>query len=267
MILVVKLGGGILEEGLPEGFVEDFKLALREHRAVLVHGGGRLVDEVAEKMGKKQRFVVSPGGFRSRYTDKETMEIFAMVMAGKVNKGMVSALAKAGVKAIGLSGVDGGLIKAERKKRIIEVDERGRKRAIDGGYTGRIVEVDGRLLLSLLDMGYTPVVAPIALSEEYEALNVDGDRAAAHIAAALKADLLILLTDVPGLMVDGRLVPKLRLSEVEGALAKAGPGMVTKLYAAAEALRGGAKKAVIASGIRENPVSSALRGVGTVVEK
>lgn len=267
MILVVKLGGGVLEEGLPEGFVKDLKLALREHRAVLVHGGGRIVDAVAERMGKEQRFVVSPGGFRSRYTDKETMEIFTMVMAGKVNKGMVTALAKAGVKAIGLSGVDGGLIKAERKKRLVAVDGRGRKRAIDGGYTGRIVEVNRGLLLTLLDMGYTPVVAPIALSEEYEALNVDGDRAAAHVAGALRADLLILLTDVPGLMLEGRLVPRLSLGEVEGALAKAGPGMATKLYAAAEALRGGAKRAVIASGAGENPVSSALRGVGTVVEK
>jgi len=267
LLIVVKLGGSILEQGIPENFVKDLKNCLINDKITLVHGGGKIVNEIAEKMGKEQKFIVSPEGFRSRYTDKETMEIFTMVMAGKINKEITSALLKVGVKAVGLSGIDGALIKAERKKRLIQIDERGRKRVIDGGYTGKISEVDANLLKSLLNLGYTPVIAPIALSEDYEALNIDGDRAAAYIAAALEADLLVLFTDVSGVMLNGKLIPKLTLEEAEEALSKVGHGMITKIFAATEALKKGVKKVVIASGVVKEPISSALKGLGTTIMK
>lgn len=259
MLLVIKMGGSILKEGASLELVADLKAIVKEHKLVIVHGGGAEVTETAAKIGKEQQFIVSPQGFRSRYTDKETMEIFTMVMAGKINKQIVTALQSQGIPAVGLSGLDGALLKAERKKRLIIVDERGRKKVIDGGYTGKINEVKVDLLNLLLKEGYMPVVTPIAMSEEFEPLNVDGDRTAAVIAGALKADRLILLTDVEGILLKDKLVPKITASEAEEALSRIGKGMSTKVHAALEALRQGVKEVLVTSGAKQQPISSALK--------
>src|SRR3972149_2264249 len=137
MLLVVKMGGSILKEGASSELVSDLQALAKENKIVLVHGGGVEVTEIAAKLGKEQKFIVSPEGFRSRYTDKETMEIYTMVMAGKLNKQIVLALQSLGIPAVGLSGLDGAILKAERKKKLIAMDERGRKKVIDGGYTGK----------------------------------------------------------------------------------------------------------------------------------
>lgn len=266
MLLVVKIGGSLLESSIPEGFLGDVKNSLGRSRLILVHGGGRIVTNLAAKLGKEQVFVTSPQGFRSRYTDKETVEIYAMGMAGLANKALVSALASRGIPAVGISGLDGPTIRARRKKDLIIVDERGRKKRIDGGYTGTIVEVDAKLLRALLDGGFLPVVAPLALGEEFEFLNVDGDRAAAQIAGAMGADALVLLTDVKGLILDGELVPKLTRGEAEAILGKVGPGMITKVHAAIQAIERGVKRVVIASGQEPEPIRSAVElGMGTVI--
>ncbi len=266
MLLVVKMGGSILKEGASSELVSDLKALAKEHKLVLVHGGGAEVTEIAAKLGKEQKFIVSPEGFRSRYTDKETIEIFTMVMAGKINKQIVLALQSQGIAAIGVSGLDGLLLKAERKKRLITVDERGRKKVIDGGYTGKINEVNIDLLQFLFEKGYVPVVTPIAMSEEFEPLNVDGDRTAAVIAGALKADRLVLLTDVKGLILKGKPVPKITATEANGALSSIGKGMSTKVHAALEALNQGVKEVLVTSGVRQKPISSALKHeTGTVM--
>ncbi|MFQ6075035.1 MAG: [LysW]-aminoadipate/[LysW]-glutamate kinase [Candidatus Bathyarchaeia archaeon] len=265
-MVVAKVGGTVLKGGLAPDLAHDIKHVLSDNRVVLVHGGGIEVTEIASRLGKEQRFIVSPTGFRSRYTDRETAQIYTMVMAGMVNKQIVSILQRNGVPAVGLSGLDGLLIQAERKKRLIVVDERGRRRAIDGGYTGRIVAVNAPLLRLLIEEGYTPVVAPVAISGEFEPLNVDGDRTAAYVAGALKADRLVLLTDVGGVTLNGELVPKLSVAEVKEVLPKIGPGMITKVYAATEALGMGVGEVVIASGFERSPISSSLKhGFGTVI--
>jgi len=258
MLLVIKMGGSILKEGTSSELVSDLKKLLKEHKLILIHGGGAEVTETATKLGKEQQFIVSPQGFRSRYTDKETMKIFTMVMAGKINKQIVLALQSQGIPTVGLSGLDATLLKAERKKRLIIVDERGRKKVIDGGYTGKIIEVRVDLLTLLLEKGYVPVVTPIAVSEEFEPLNVDGDRTAAVVAGALKADRLILLTDVEGLLLKGILVPKITAAEAEDALSSIGKGMSTKVHAALEALNQGVKEVLVTSGVKKQPISSAL---------
>lgn len=265
MLIVVKIGGSILNGDSSE-IVSDIKNVLSANQIVLVHGGGKEVTEIASKLGKKQEFVVSPDGFRSRYTDKETIEIYTMAMAGKINKQIVSALQSKGIPVIGLSGLDGLLVRANRKKRLVIVDERGRKRIIDGGYTGTISQVNAQLLQLLINNGYVPVIAPIATGEEFEPLNVDGDRAAAYIAGALKADRLILLTDVEGLMLNGKLVSKLSISEAKEALPKIGRGMITKVYAAMEAINQGVGEVLITSGLQKLPISSSLKHeCGTVI--
>jgi len=266
MITVVKVGGTVLDEGLTESFIEDIKRSLSQTKIVLVHGGGKKVTQIASKMGKEQQFLVSPEGFRSRYTDKDTMEIFTMVMAGKINKRIVSSFLAHGIQAVGITGIDGASVKASRKKQIIAVDETGRKRLVDDSYTGKIESIDPKLISLLLENGYTPVVAPIVISEEFEELNVDGDRMAAHIAGSLRAERLVLLTDVEGLVLNGSLIPKLTLHEAESTLPAIGKGMITKIHAAVEAVKMSVGEAVVMSGLQEDPISKSLsRKAGTVI--
>jgi acetylglutamate/LysW-gamma-L-alpha-aminoadipate kinase len=211
---------------------------------------------------------VSPSGIKSRYTDKETAEIFTMVMSGKINKTIVRLLQKNGVNALGLSGVDGRVIEAERKKKLIIVNEKGRKQAIDGGYTGKITNVNATLVKSLLEQGLTPVISPIAISEESDFLNVDGDRAAAYVAGKVQADKVLFLTNVDGLLMDDKLVEHLTLTEAKEIRPKVGFGMEKKILAATEALDMGVKEALIANGERENPISSAIAHKNcTVIQK
>ena len=266
MLLVIKMGGSILKEGASQDLVADLKEVAKNNRVILVHGGGVEVTEIASKLGKEQRFIVSPEGFRSRYTDKETIEIYIMVMAGRINKQIVLALQAQGVPSVGITGLDASTLKAERKTKLIAVDERGLKKVIDGGYTGKITQVNTELLNILLGNGYVPIVTPIAVSQNFEPLNVDGDRTAAFIAAALKADRLILLTDVKGLMLRGECVPKIGATEVKEVLSGIGQGMSTKVHAALEALSGGVKEVLVTAGTGKEPISSALsHKTGTVI--
>lgn len=256
-MIVIKIGGSVVD-GLHPSALVDIKAISEKDRLVFVHGGGKEVTNIATKLGKEQRFIVSPGGVRSRYTDKETAEIYTMVMSGKINKAIVGMLLRQGIKAVGVAGVDGGILKAERKKKLLIINENGRKMMIDGGYTGKISSVDPSLVDNLVNFGYVPVVSPIALSEDYDFLNVDGDRAAAYVAGGVKADRVIFITNVPGLMLNEKLVTAMTLEQAKAALPKIGFGMEKKILACTEALEMGVKEAIIASGQVDNPVSSAI---------
>ena len=245
-------------DGLHPSIISDLKIVSEQEKVILVHGGGKEVTKISEALGKKQKFIVSPGGIKSRFTDKETVEIFTMVMSGKINKMIVGMLQKNDINAVGLSGIDGRIIQAERKKKLIVINEKGRKMAIDGGYTGKIKDVNSRLIKSILDQGYVPVISPIAISEEFDFLNVDGDRAAAYVAGKMQSDKILFLTDVDGLLMDDKLVKILSLAEAKKILPKIGFGMEKKILAATESLEMGVKEALIASGQRENPISAAI---------
>jgi acetylglutamate/LysW-gamma-L-alpha-aminoadipate kinase len=262
----VKIGGDIYQKGLNIELVGDIKKVLENEKLVIVHGGGDEVTSIAEKLGKPQAFITSPGGIRSRYTDEETAEIYTMVMAGKINKIIVRWLLGKGINAVGLAGIDAGVLKAERKKKLLIIDERNRRRVIDGGYTGKITKADITILELLIEKGYVPVVAPVALGEDYEFLNVDADRAAAQIAGALKVDKAVFLTDVQGLRMKGEYVKTLPMKEAEKLLPKIGSGMDKKVLASIEALKAGAKEAIISSGLVEEPITDALTHKnGTVI--
>jgi acetylglutamate/LysW-gamma-L-alpha-aminoadipate kinase len=256
-MIIIKIGGSVVDNLHPSTIL-DIKKVVQSEGVVLVHGGGKEVTKVCEQLGKEPKFVTSPSGIKSRYTDKETAEIFTMVMAGRINKSIVQMLQKNGINAVGLSGIDGKLIQAERKKKLLIVNEKGRKQAIDGGYTGKIKEINSNLIKSLLDQGLTPVISPIAISEESEFLNVDGDRAAAYVAGKIGADKVLFITNVDGLLIDGKLVTKLTLLEAKEIRPKIGPGMEKKILASTEALDMGVKEALIANGQKENPISSAI---------
>jgi len=266
MMIVLKIGGDIFEKGMNESLSKDIQRTLEHERIIIVHGGGDEVTRIAEKLGKKQVFVKSPSGIRSRSTDEETVQIYTMVMAGKINKAIVRWLLSQGISAVGLSGLDAGLLRAKRKKNLLVVDERNRKRIVDGGYTGKIYQVNTDLLEVLIRSGYVPVVAPAALGEDHELLNVDSDRAAAQIAGALGAESVIFLTDVESVLLDGRRVQKLSLREAEQLLPKIGSGMDKKVLASIEAVRAGVKEAMISSGFVDEPIIRAINHeVGTVI--
>ena len=256
-MITIKIGGSVVDNLHPSTILDIKKVAETEG-VILVHGGGKEVTKVCEQLGKEPKFVTSPSGIKSRYTDKETAEIFTMVMAGRINKTIVQMLQKHGINAIGLSGVDAKVIEAERKKKLLIVNEKGRKQAIDGGYTGKIRNINSELIKSLMDQGLTPVISPIAISEEADFLNVDGDRAAAYVAGKVGADKVLFITNVDGLLMDDKLVSKLTLAEAKEIRPKIGPGMEKKILASTEALDMGVKEALIANGQKENPISSAI---------
>ncbi len=266
--IVVKLGG---TEGVDFSAIcrDAADLLARGARLVLVHGGSAEANALGEAVGYPPRFVTSPSGYSSRYTDRRTLEIFAMAVNGKVNTLLVEQLQTLGVNAFGLSGLDGGLMRA-RRKAAIRIIENGKKKILRDDYTGKIEQVDASLLETLLEAGVTPVVAPLAVSEKGEALNVDADRAAAEIAAALKAETLLLLTAVPGLMRnfpdESTLIPKIPAAQLETALEYAQGRMKKKILGAQEALAGGVGRVVIADGRVENPISAALEGKGTEIK-
>jgi acetylglutamate/LysW-gamma-L-alpha-aminoadipate kinase len=265
MVLVVKAGGRVIEENLDAVIKDVAGLAVKGDKIVLVHGGGGLVTEYSRRMGVEPRIVVHPSGMRSRYTSLEELEVFTMVMAGLLNKRIVSKLESLGVRAIGVTGADLGLVIAERKRRIVIVNERGRKQVIPGGYTGRIKNVSGTGLRSLMDIADVLVVSPLALGGEGELLNVDGDQMASKVAVALQADRLILLSDVQGVLLDNEIPDEISVDKAKELYEKIGPGMNRKVMMAAEAVEAGVGTAVIGNGLVENPVSQALEGYGTKI--
>src|SRR5450432_1226631 len=200
MTVVLKVGGGAGVD-IQSVCSDVAVLAQAGQPVVVVHGTSAAVDALAAKMGVPARTLQSPSGYVSRYTDAETIEVYTMAAVGQVNKDIVTRLQALGVNAVGLSGVDGRLMTAKRKDAVRAIDPvTGRQRIVRDDYTGRVEQVNGSLLRLLIDAGYTPVVAPLALGAECEKLNVDGDRAAAMVAGALKADTLVILSNVPGLL-------------------------------------------------------------------
>ncbi len=236
-VVVIKYGGNaMINEELRAAVMKDIVLlSLVGIKVVLVHGGGPEITDMLGKIGKESRFVDG-----LRYTDEETMEIVQMVLAGKVNKDLVAFLEKSGGKAVGLCGLDGGLIKAKKH------EEK------DLGYVGDIVSVNPKPITDLLDNGYIPVVSTVAGGDT--ALNVNADLAASRIASVLGAKSLILMTDVRGLLRDkddeSTLIPAIKVSEVP-ALKMQGVivgGMIPKVDCCVEAVRRGVDSAVIIDG-------------------
>ena len=265
-IIVVKLGG---TEGVDFSAIckDVAALVAQGQKLVLVHGGSSEANQLGEALGRPARFITSPSGYTSRYTDRATLEIFVMAVNGKVNSLLVEQLQKLNVNALGLSGVDGRLLAARRKESIQSI-ENGKRIIIRDDYTGTIEQVNVELLNLLLTNGYVPVVAPMAVSPAGESLNVDADRAAAMLAAALSASSL-LLTAVPGLMRnfpdESTLIRQLPQNKLPEALEAAQGRMKKKVLGAEEALKGGVGRVIIADGRIENPISNALSGNGTVI--
>ncbi len=263
--IVVKVGGaeGVDADSVCRDVVDLWRSG---RRLVLVHGGSAATSRLQTRLGTLPRFVTSPSGHTSRYTDAEALAAFRQAVCGEVNKGLVERLQALHANALGLAGVDGRLLTARRKSSIRVVED-GRVMVLHGDYTGTVQSVDARLLSLLLGHGYLPVVAPLGLTEEGESVNLDADRVAAAVAVALGSPALVLLTDVPGLLEDpdrpDSLVPRLELAEQERAMVLAKGRMKRKVLAAFTAVAGGVGCAVIAGSRTQAPLTRALAGGGT----
>jgi len=266
-MIVVKIGGA---EGLGiEPLCADVAQMIENGaEMVIVHGGSHQTNVISEKLGKPPRFITSVSGHTSRYNDRETLEIYAMVVAGRVNKLLVERLQGLGVNALGLSGPDGRLL-AGRRKSALKIVEGGKRKVLRGEWSGVVEEVNVSMLRLLLDQGYTPVVAPLAISHDGEMVNIDGDRAAAAVAGALPAETLVLLSNVPGLLRqfpdEQSLISSIARDDVESYLSYAQGRMKRKLIGAGEALAGGVGQVILGDGRIDAPVSQALAGRGTVI--
>lgn len=265
-MFVVKVGGG--SDIDQSAFVSDLA---RHDDWVLVHGGAHDLNALSEKLGRPPRFVTSVSGHESRYTDRETLEMFNMVYAGKVNKRYVELFQQAGVNAVGLTGLDGRLVEGRRKSSL-KVVENGRKRVLRGDHSGTIETINVELLTLLHENGYRLVLTPPAVSHEGKAINVDGDRFAAKVAEALGADALLLLSDVPGLMRDlvdpASLIDEIPYDAIDDHIETVAKGrMKKKLLGAKEALDGGVGRVMIGDARGERPVTDALSGAGTTLTR
>jgi [amino group carrier protein]-L-2-aminoadipate 6-kinase len=260
--IVVKVGGAVGNAIAP---VLSDLAARRDY--VLVHGGSSRVDRLGEAMGRPSEYYTSPSGVVSRRSDPAHLEVVVMALAGAVQTEIVAAFARLGVRALGLSGVDGGLLLARRKEGGRAVVA-GRVLRVTDDWSGTVERVDSKLLRAILDLGLVPVVGPPAITKRGEVVNVDADRAAAEVAIALRAEALLLLTNVPGLLRDqndpASLVPSVGRQELDAALALAEGRMRKKVLAARSALTGGVARVIIAPSGGEAPVERALAGAGTV---
>lgn len=258
--VVVKVGGARAVD--PKDALADVAALVEDgEQVVVVHGGSTAVDDTLEALGESPEYVETPSGVVGRFTDERTMDVFSMVLPGKLNTDLVVGLQNEGVDALGLSGVDGGLLSGPRKS-AVRVLEDGTKKIRRGDHSGRIESVNGDLLETLLESGYTPVVTVPMLADDGVAVNSDADRAAAAVAGSLSADL-VLLTDVPGVLSDvedeSSVIERVDSPDGYEALTEAAEGFMTrKVMAATEALEDGARSATIASANVETPISGAL---------
>ncbi len=245
---VIKYGGNaMIDENLKQGFAQDVVLMRYIGiNPVIVHGGGPQIGKTMERMGKKPAFVSG-----QRVTDEETMDIVEMVLGGKVNKEIVNLINRAGGKAVGLTGKDGGLIQAKKLKMTKKSEETGETEIIDIGLVGEVTEVRPGALAALDGSGFIPVIAPVGVGKDGETYNINADLVAGTVAGALKAEKLILLTDQAGILdKDKNLVPTLNKKKVE-VLIKSGTiagGMLPKTKSCFEALDAGCSKVHIIDG-------------------
>jgi acetylglutamate/LysW-gamma-L-alpha-aminoadipate kinase len=266
-MIVVKVGGSA---GINYDLVCDdiAQLVKEDNPVILIHGGSDETNKVSTQLGKPPRILTSPQGYTSRYTDSETLDIFAMVYAGKMNTRIVERLQKRTVNAVGLSGVDGRLLEGPRKASVRAVID-GKQVLVRDDFTGKVEKVNAGLLTLLLGGGYTPVICPPAISNEGEAINVDGDRAAAMIASAVGAKQLIILSNVPGLLRnfpdEASLIPHIAYSQLDQALGFAEGRMKKKVLGASEAIAAGVQQVVFGDARVERPIFNAMNGKGTVI--
>jgi acetylglutamate kinase len=271
-IFVVKLSGKVTEDHEQlNSLAEEVTLCQQVgiHVAV-IHGGGKQLTTIAERLGVQQRIING-----RRVTDAETLEIAKMVFAGQISLDILSALRKSGCETVGLSGIDGNIIHAQRREiQKVLNQETGEVETVDFGHVGDIVEINSRLLRLLLENGYVPVISSLGADEQGNIYNINADTIAAEIAVHLQAEKLILLTDVDGILRDrndpSSRISRLTVEEAERLVREraVSAGMLPKIAAIAHLIRRGVKSAHIINGSRRNALLHEVftdEGAGTMI--
>lgn len=264
-MIVVKVGGG--KDLQVDAIVADLaELIAAGKEILLVHGGAETTNEIAEALGHPPQFVTSESGYVSRRTDRRTLEIFEMVYCGQLNKMWVERLQMAGINAVGLSGLDGRIFEGQRKE-MLRIKVNGKRMVLRDDWTGTVEKINTDLLNLLVKGGYFPVLTPPAASTKGEAINVDGDRAAAMVAAAFGAEALVILSNVPGLLRKfpdpDSLITQIAKKDINEFMQFAEGRMKKKVMGAAEAIEAGVQCVIFGDGRVEKPISTALQGGGT----
>jgi acetylglutamate kinase len=246
--IVVKYGGHAMgDEGLATSFGADIALLKQVGiNPVVVHGGGPQINSMLERLQIRSNFVDG-----LRVTDEAMVEVVEMVLAGTVNKHVAGLINQAGALAVGICGKDGGLLKARKLMRTKRDPGSNIERVLDLGYVGEVAEVDVRVIHALTGAGLIPVIAPVGTDENGQTYNINADTVAAAVAGALRVTRLLMLTDVPGVLdANKRLIPELRIEEVEREIASGviSGGMIPKVENCVDAVRRGVKGAVIMDG-------------------
>lgn len=262
-MLLVKVGGGNANK---LAIARDLKNLGEQF--IFVHGGRAQADSVAEKFGQPTKRIVSPSGMTSVLTDQTALDLLTMVYAGLLNTQWVAAFQAAGLNAVGLSGVDGRLWRAERKRQIISV-ENGRQKLITDTFTGKLSGINSDFLELLLERSYVPVLTQPALGSEGELLNTDNDRNLAFMAGALGVKKLVILFEAPGLLRDvtnpQSIMTEIAHQDLESTLPYASGGMKKKILGAIEAFKNGVEEIYWGDSRIEQAVSAALQGRGTKI--
>ena len=266
--MVIKYGGNaMINEELKHNFALDVILMKYVGiNPIIVHGGGPQIGELLERLNIQTKFVEG-----LRVTDKQAMDVIEMVLVGKVNKEIVNLINKNKGQAVGLSGKDGSLFVARKMKYIKYRPEGEPPEVLDIGLVGEIVSVNTKVLESLTRDGFIPVIAPVGADESGQTYNINADTVAGHIAAAIKARKLILLTDIKGVLdKDGNLISSLKLQEARQLIADGTVtgGMIPKLNCCIKALEGGVKKAHIIDGREKHAILLEVftkGGIGTEI--
>ncbi|MGI9392168.1 MAG: acetylglutamate kinase [Parvibaculales bacterium] len=265
--IIVKFGGNVMGDiALTKSFAEDIVVMKQAgFNPVVVHGGGPQIGEMLERLQIESKF--SNG---LRITDDETIGVVEMVLAGKINKELVGLLHKAGGRALGISGKDGNLIRARKKK---QPQGSHLEKATDLGFVGEPIAIDAEILRIIQDKDFIPVIAPIAYGDDDVSLNINADIAAGAIASELNAERLLLLTDIEGVLDEkGTLLENLTIKQAEALIdnGTAKGGMIPKLETAIKALQSGVTGVAILDGRKAHAVSHELftkKGAGTLIEK
>ena len=268
MTLVVKYGGhAMVDEQLKADFAQDITLLkFIGLNPVIVHGGGPQINQVLNRMGICPQFVRG-----MRLTDAPTMDVVEMVLGGKVNKAIVAQINQHGGKAVGLSGKDGGLITAEKLHIVYQTDENSPPEIIDPGLVGQVTQINPAIIHTLTEHGFIPVIAPVGAGVEGETYNINADLVASHVARALTAGRLILLTDVDGILdASGALISSLNAETANRMIQEKtiSGGMIPKVEYALEAVVRGVQKVHIIDGTRRHALLLELftdKGIGTEV--
>jgi len=269
-IIIIKIGGSLIGKDL-SNLTKDIKELYESYNFIIVHGGGPQIDKLYKNLGKQPKIYQTPKGYKTRYSDKEAIDIIKMALAGYANKTLVELFQKESINAFGFCAADGRTVVGKRKSQIQVLTQNGKRIILHDEYSGKDFTADLKIVNFLLENNYMPIIGSLAISYEGDLINSDGDRIANTIALPLNCKRIISLTDVNGIFKDKEfksLIKEIKFEEYENYMKYLDGGMKKKVLAAIESLELGINEVIIGSGLIERPVYSLINKLsGSCIHK